>query len=172
MPSMRRPEKRSKKYICLECLESCLRSKTRKICFPTMKRYKRWHNTIETQACTVLPFASPEAKAVCERYAKIKAHKDASSSKSSRIVHVLNNRSLPPVVEISVAALSALPVQSEISLENPKEASVNQGTIRSFLPTGAVSWKDPNEASVTGSVSSKDPKESPVTQQTMLSFLP
>ena len=116
------------------------------------------HNTIETQACTVLPFASPEAKAVCERYAKIKAHKDASSSKSSRTVHVLNNRSLPPVVEISAAALSALPVQSEIFLENPKAASVDQGTIRSFLPTGAASRKDPNE--------------SPVTQQTMLSFLP
>lgn len=27
MPSMRRAEKRNKKYICLECLESCLRSK-------------------------------------------------------------------------------------------------------------------------------------------------
>ena len=154
MRSMRRPEKRNEKYICLECLESCLRSKREEkfasLCrtdASTIKRHKsRWHNTIETQACTVVPFASPEAKAVRERYAKIKAHKDASSSKSSRTVHVLNNRSSPPVVEISAAALSALPVQSEISLENPKEASVTQGTIRSFLPTGAASWKDPNEA--------------------------
>ena len=180
MPSMRRPEKKNEKYICLECLESCLRSKREEkfasLCrtdASTIKRHKsRWHNTIETQACTVVPFASPEAKAVRERYAKIKAHEDASSSKSSRTVHVLNNRSSPPVVEISAAALSALPVQSEISLENPKEASVTQGTIRSFLPTGAASWEDPNEASLTGAVSSKDPKESPVTQQTMLSFLP
>ena len=122
--------------------------------------------------CTVVPFDSPEAKAVRERYAKIKAHKEASSSKSSRPVHVLNNHSSAPVVEISAAALSALPVQSEIFLEKPKEASVTRGTIRSFLPTGAALWKDPNDASVTVAVSSKDPKESPVTQQTMLSFLP
>ena len=121
-----------------------------------IKRYKsRWHNTIEMQACTVVPFASPEAKAVRERYAKIKAHKDTSSSKSSRTVHVLEKHSSPPAVEISVAVL---PEQSKSSLENPKEASVSQGTIFSFLPTGAVLWKDPNEASVTGAVSSKDPK--------------
>ena len=122
-----------------------------------------------TQACTVVPSASPEAKAVRERYAKIKAHKDASSSKSSRTVHALGKPSSPPVVEVSAAVL---PVQSEISLENPREGSVSQGTISSFLPTGAASSKDPNEASVMGAVSSKDPKESAVTQQTMLSFLP
>ena len=60
------------------------------------------------------------------------------------------------------------------SIENPKEASVSQGTIRSFLPTVEASSKDPNEASVVGAASSKNPKESPVThgQQTMLSFLP
>ena len=132
-------------------------------------RVDAWHNTIETQACIVVPFASPEAKAVRECYAKIKAHKDALSSKSYRSVHVLEKRSSPPAVEISAAIL---PEQSESSLENPKEASVSQGTICSFLPTGAALWKDPNEASVTGAVSSKDPKESSVTQQTMLSFLP
>ena len=171
-----RPEKRNEKYACLECLESCLRGKREEkfttLCrtdTSTIKRHKsRWHNTLDTQACTVVPFTSPKAKAVGERYAKIKANKDASSSKS-RAVHVLEKRSLPPVVEISAAVL---PVQSKSSFENPKEASVSHGTIRSFLPTGAASSKGPNEASVTGAVLSKDPKESSVTQQTMLSFLP
>lgn len=177
MLSMRRPEKRNDKYVCLECLENCLRGKREEkfasLCrtdASTIKRHKsRWHNTIETQAYTVVPFASPEAKTVRERYAKIEAHKHASSSKSSRTVQVLEKHSSPPVVEISAAVL---PVQSECSLENPKEASVSQGTISSFPSTGAMSWKDPKEASVTGAVMSKDPKESPVTQQTMLSFLP
>ena len=76
----------------------------------------------------------------------IKEH-NASSSKSLRTVHVLEKRSSPPVVEITVAILS---VQFESSLENAKEASVSLGTIHSFLPTGAASRKDPKEASNNG----------------------
>ena len=118
--TMSRPEKRNEKYVCLECLESCLRGKREeKFAFrcrmdtATIKRHKsRWHNKPDMRACTVVPFSSPEAKAVRECYAKIKAHKDTSSSKSSRTIHdVLEKRSSSsPVVEISAAVP---PVQCE-----------------------------------------------------------
>ena len=81
-----RPEKRNEKYACLECLESCLRGKREEkfasLCqtdASIIKRHKsRWHNTLDTQACTVVPFASPEAKAVGESCAMIKGNKDTS----------------------------------------------------------------------------------------------
>lgn len=105
----------------------------------SIKRHKsRWRNILETQACTVVSFASPKAKTVCERYAKINAHKDASSSKSSGTVHALEKCSSSPTVETSA---DVVPVQSESFLENPKKASFSQGTIHSFLSTGAASSK-------------------------------
>lgn len=86
-------KKSKENYVCLECLESLLQRKLDeknacvcRINTSTINQHKRrWHTTVKSEACTVVPSRAPDVRQLYTKYGKAKKAHVTNPRDKSRV---------------------------------------------------------------------------------------
>ena len=164
--------KNTVKYFCLECLEISLQGKMDERCVTlsrvntsSVNRHKmRWHNTPQTQQCTIVPSTAPEVQQLNARYGKAQKMQASATKSSGR---------LQPVSEPTLVLSLDEPRQPEleftlgakiVSQKECESISVRRGTSELTEPAQTIT----PQASLKESPAMLGAR--PTQQKTLLSF--